>query len=151
MDWENNEGSNTAVESPIEGSIAAFKREIADGFGLIGAAAHNLQTIASAIESAEQKVESSLDSHRLLREQSASAALDAQRALAEVRQAAEEIRNARQETQALKDSVTQIAGDLTTLTEDLRSRIAALAVLGQAMPRVSAVASYEDEAVAEAV
>ena len=138
--WAGQEITDEA-SSPVEASLAAFKRELEDGFGRIGAAAEHLKGITAAIESAGQHLDSSLEAHRDLQAQSSSAVEEARSLLAEMRDMNDQARAAQAESMETRDHVIRMVADLTSLTNDLRTRIAALAVLGQPLPAVETAES----------
>ena len=134
--WGGQEMGEEGASSSVEASLAAFKRELEEGFGRIGAAAEHLGGITTAVESAGQHLDTSLEAHRYLQSQSSAAVEEARSLLAEMKAINDQTRVAQAETMETRDNVLRMVADLTTLTNDLRSRIAALAVLGRPLALV---------------
>lgn len=136
-DWEVSSSDASMVSTVEEDALAAFNRDLEEGFARIGAAAVHLQSISGTIEAARNKLDVSLEGQRRLEELSRASVEEVRTLVSEIRENSEKARAARDEAIEIRNDVHQVLGDLKALSSDLRMRIAALAVLAQPLPEVS--------------
>jgi hypothetical protein len=123
---ESGEGAKTKVHE--------FQRDIEEGFAHLSAATGHFLSLTSVMEKAGEKLDVSLEAHRLLEEGSRQSADEGRSMLEEMRGILSQAASARDESREIQAQVKDMLGDLTALTTDLQNRIAALAVLGRPLP-----------------
>ena len=131
---------DAATMDQVEGSLAAFRQGLEEGFGRIASSAQHLKEVTTQVDAAGRRLEQSLRAHRELQAQTDSALEETRSLLAEAREIRDQVQATCAEARQSNISVVRMVVDLTHLTNDLRERIAALAVLGQPLVQAESLA-----------